>query len=196
MPALKSSEATSQSTRRECTSGNSRGFDDGVPAGREDAMGQVITDRSRESQQFLTFLLDDQEYGLEIFKIREIRGYSPITPIPNVPPHVRGVMNLRGTVLPVIDLHMKFHLPVVEYNRFTVIVIATVGEKTVGLLVDAVSDVLMVGRDAIREAPDFGASVDTRFINGVFQSREHLAVALNLEELLTDCELAVPQPVE
>jgi purine-binding chemotaxis protein CheW len=101
-------------------------------------------------------------------------------------------MNLRGTVLPVVDLRMKFHLPAVDYNRFTVIVIATVGEKTVGLLVDAVSDVLTVGLDAIREAPDFGAAVDTRFINGVFQSKDRLAVALNLEELLTESELAAP----
>jgi purine-binding chemotaxis protein CheW len=102
-------------------------------------------------------------------------------------------MNLRGTVLPVVDLRMKFHLPPVEYSKYTVIVIATVGEKTVGLLVDAVSDVLMVANDAMREAPDFGAAVDTRFINGVFQSREHLTVALNLEELLTEVELTLPQ---
>jgi purine-binding chemotaxis protein CheW len=158
-------------------------------------MKVAATNQVQESQQFLTFLLEEQEYGLEIFKIREIRGYAPITPIPNVPAHVRGVMNLRGTVLPVIDLRMKFHLPQVEYNKFTVIVIATVANKTVGLLVDAVSDVLTVGLDAIREAPDFGAAVDTRFINGVFQSREHLAVALNLEELLTESELALPQAV-
>jgi purine-binding chemotaxis protein CheW len=104
-------------------------------------------------------------------------------------------MNLRGTVLPVVDLRMKFNLPAVEYNKFTVIVIATVGEKTVGLLVDAVSDVLMVANDAMREAPDFGAAVDTRFINGVFQSKERLTVALNLEELLSECELALPQSI-
>jgi purine-binding chemotaxis protein CheW len=159
------------------------------------AMKAVVANQVQESQQFLTFLLEDQEYGLEIFKIREIRGYAPITPIPNVPSHVRGVMNLRGTVLPVIDLRMKFHLPAVEYSKYTVIVIATVGDKTVGLLVDAVSDVLTVGLDVIREAPDFGAAVDTRFINGVFQSREHLAVALNLEELLSESELALPQAV-
>lgn len=158
-------------------------------------MNAAATNQVQESQQFLTFLLEEQEYGLEIFKIREIRGYAPITPIPNVPAHVRGVMNLRGTVLPVIDLRMKFHLPQVEYNKFTVIVIATVANKTVGLLVDAVSDVLTVALDAIREAPDFGAAVDTRFINGVFQSREHLAVALNLEELLTESELALPPAV-
>jgi purine-binding chemotaxis protein CheW len=102
-------------------------------------------------------------------------------------------MNLRGTVLPVIDLRMKFKLPAVEYNKYTVIVIATVGDKTVGLLVDAVSDVLMVPKDSIREAPDFGSAVDTRFINGVFQSKERLTVALNLEELLTESELIVPQ---
>jgi purine-binding chemotaxis protein CheW len=159
-------------------------------------MNASVAIKAQESHQYLTFLLDDQEYGLEIFKIREIRGYAPITPIPNVPPHVRGVMNLRGTVLPVIDLRMKFHLAQVEYNKFTVIVIATVGEKTVGLLVDAVSDVLMVNQDEIRDAPDFGTAVDTRFINGVFQSRDRLTVALDLEELLTDCELAIPQSVE
>src|ERR1700723_3751306 len=146
-----------------------------------------------KSQQFLTFLLDDQEYGLEIFKIREIRGYAPVTPIPNVPPHVRGVMNLRGTVLPVIDLRMKFRLPPIEYNKFTVIVIAMVGAKMVGLLVDAVSDVLQVTQEAMRAAPDFGSAVDTRFIDGVFQTREHLAVALNLEKLLNDIELSMPQ---
>jgi purine-binding chemotaxis protein CheW len=157
---------------------------------------KVMTERKlQESQQFLTFLLDDQEYGLEIFKIREIRGYAPITPIPNVPPHVRGVMNLRGTVLPVVDLRMKFHLPPVEYNKYTVIVIAAVGDKTVGLLVDAVSDVLMVADKDIREAPDFGASVDTRFINGVFESRERLTVALNLEKLLSESELTLPQSI-
>lgn len=146
-----------------------------------------------ESSQFLTFLLDEQEYGLELFKIQEIRGYAPVTPIPNVPAHVRGVMNLRGTVLPVIDLRMKFRLPPIEYSKFTVIVIAMVADKMVGLLVDAVSDVLHVTREAMRAVPDFGSAVDTRFIDGVFQTREHLAVALNLEKLLSDTDLTVPQ---
>jgi purine-binding chemotaxis protein CheW len=103
------------------------------------------------------------------------------------------VMNLRGTVLPVVDLRMKFHLPAIEYNKFTVIVIAMVGEKMVGLVVDAVSDVLQVKQENMRAAPDFGAAVDTRFIDGVFQTREHLAVALNLEKLLSDIELTVQQ---
>jgi purine-binding chemotaxis protein CheW len=87
---------------------------------------------------------------------------------------------------------MKFRLPEVEYSKFTVIVIAKVEEKTVGLLVDAVSDVLHVSQKYLRPAPDFGADVETDFINGVFQTREHLAVALNLEKLLTASELALP----
>jgi len=165
------------------------------PFGRKKGI-QMSTPRGLEAghaQQYLTFLLDEREYGLELFKIQEICGYAPITPIPNLPAHVRGVMNLRGTVLPVIDLRMKFRLPVVTYNKFTVIVIAKVDGKTVGLLVDAVSDVLQVTQEEMRTAPDFGTAVDTRFIQGVFQTRDHLAVALNLEELLTESELAVPE---
>lgn len=156
-------------------------------------MATNIEQQSQLGKQYLTFLLEEQEYGLELFKIQEICGYAPITPIPNLPPHVRGVMNLRGTVLPVIDLRMKFRLPAVEYNKFTVIVIAKVKEKTVGLLVDAVSDVLQVTPEQIRDAPDFGTSVDTEFIRGVFQTRDHLAVALNLEKLLTESELVAPE---
>jgi purine-binding chemotaxis protein CheW len=159
-------------------------------------MKAMLKHQPPATSQFLTFLLDEQEYGLELFKIQEIRGYAPVTPIPNVPAHVRGVMNLRGTVLPVVDLRMKFRLPPIEYNKFTVIVIAMVGDKMVGLLVDAVSDVLQVTQESMRTAPDFGSAVDTRFIDGVFQTRERLAVALNLEKLLSDIELAVPQTDE
>jgi purine-binding chemotaxis protein CheW len=159
-------------------------------------MKAIVKQQVEESNQFLTFLLDEQEYGVELFKIQEIRGYAPVTPIPNVPAHVRGVMNLRGTVLPVVDMRMKFKLPPVEYNKFTVIVIAMVSEKMVGLLVDAVSDVLNVTQSEMRAAPDFGAAVDTRFIHGVFQTKERLAVALDLEKLLCESELAVAETVQ
>jgi purine-binding chemotaxis protein CheW len=144
-----------------------------------------------ESRQFLTFLLEQQEYGLELLKVQEIRGYTPITPIPNVRAHVRGVINLRGTVLPVIDLRIRFGLPPVDYSKFTVIVIAKVGERVVGLLVDAISDVMEVTREAMRGAPDFGTAVDVRFINGVFETRERLAVALNLDLLFQEADLVV-----
>lgn len=147
----------------------------------------------RPVHQFLTFLLYGREYGLELFRIQEICGYTPITPIPNLPAYVRGVMNLRGTVLPVIDLRMKFRLPTAEYTKFTVIIIAKVDTKIVGLLVDAVSDVLRLKQEDLRAAPEFGAEVDTSFIDGVFETREHMAVALNLENLLTENEITVPE---
>jgi purine-binding chemotaxis protein CheW len=159
------------------------------------AMSTTQGAQTGHPQQYLTFLLDEREYGLELYKIQEICGYAPITPIPNLPPHVRGVMNLRGTVLPVIDLRMKFRLAAVEYNKFTVIVIARVESKTVGLLVDAVSDVLQVAPEQMRSAPDFGTAVDTRFIQGVFETRDRLAVAVDLEKLLTENELTVPEGV-
>jgi len=155
---------------------------------------RTIVEKQAEAQQFLTFLLADQVYGVDLYKIQEIRGYTPATPIPNVSPHITGVMNLRGTVLPVIDLRIKFGLPAVEYDKFTVIVIAMVGEKMAGLLVDAVSDVLQVAQEQMREAPDFGAAVDTRFIQGVFETKEHLAIVLDLERLLQRDEISILEP--
>ena len=148
---------------------------------------------SRDVNQYLTFLLNNEEYGLELLRIQEIRGYSAATPIPNVSPYVRGVINLRGTVLPVVDLRIRFGIPAVEYNKFTVIVITTFGTKMVGLLVYAVSDVLEVNAEAMQPPPDFGASVNTEFIQGVFATREGLAVALNLEKLL-EADLLSGQP--
>lgn len=154
-------------------------------------MRMPTTKPVQRAQQFLTFLLEGQEYGLELLTIQEIRGYTPTTPIPNVRPYICGVMNLRGAVLPVVDLRVRFSLPVVAYDKFTVIVVAMVGDKMVGLVVDAVSDVLEVPDQNLREAPDFGPSVDTRFIKGVFQTRERLAVALDLGKLLDEQDIAV-----
>jgi len=151
-------------------------------------------EQAAKLHHFLTFTLGEQIYGVDLFRIQEIRGYTPATPILNVQPHIKGVMNLRGTVLPVIDLRLKFGLPSVEYDKFTVIVIAMVGEKMAGLLVDAVSDVLHVAEDGIREAPDFGATVDTRFISGVFETKDHLAIALNLEKLLQEDAVSALAP--
>jgi len=141
------------------------------------------------AQQFLTFLVQEQEYGLDLLTIKEIQAYTPVTAIPNVPSYVRGVMNLRGTVLPVVDLRMRFGLPVREYDKFTVVLIAMISGKMVGLLVDAISDVITVEAEQLRPAPDFGPAVDSRFIDSVFQTHDRLAVVLNLDKLLADQEI-------
>jgi len=140
--------------------------------------------------QYLTFSLGQEEYGIEILKVQEIKGYSAITPIPNTPSHVKGVMNLRGTVVPVVDLRSKFAMESVAYNKFTVIIVVTVGSKIAGLVVDAVSDVLNIPASEIRPAPDFGSRTDTRFITGMANSGDKLAVLLDIDRLLGEEELA------
>ncbi len=146
-------------------------------------------------EQFLTFMLDNQEFGVPLQRVQEIRGYTRITPLPHVPPHIIGVINLRGTVLPVVDLRIKFGKPPVEYTKFTVIVIAKIGTKGMGLLVDAVSDVLALSPDAVEAAPDFGSapdaqSVDRRVIKGIIKTEDRLAVLLDLDNLTASDQAA------
>lgn len=145
---------------------------------------------SGEVHQFLTFRLANEQYGVEILKVQEIKGFSAITPIPHTPPHVKGAMNLRGSIIPVVDLRVKFALAAAEFDKFTVIVIVRVGSRTVGLVVDAVSDVLDIPRGDIQPAPDLGTQVDVRFIAGVAHAGDHLVLLLDLERVLCDDELA------
>jgi purine-binding chemotaxis protein CheW len=126
---------------------------------------------------------------VEILKVQEIKGYSAITPIPNTPAYLKGVMNLRGTIIPVVDLRAKFGMAEAEYNQFTVIIVVTVGAKIMGLVVDAVSDVLNIPRTDIQETPDFGAQVDARFINGMAKAGEKLVVLLDIDKVLSGEEL-------
>lgn len=134
--------------------------------------------------QFLTFQLQDEEYGLEILRVQEIKGYSKVTPLPNTPPEVKGVMNLRGTVVPIIDLRTRFGLASAEYTRFTVIIVVTVGTKVAGLVVDAVSDVLNVEAKEMVPTPDLGSGVDTSFMTGIARNGERLVSLLNIDRLV------------
>jgi purine-binding chemotaxis protein CheW len=142
-----------------------------------------------EGSQYLTFALGTEEYGIDILRVQEIRGYAPVTPIPNTPPHIKGVMNLRGTIIPVIDFRAKLAMRETEYNQFTVIIVVTVGTKVVGLIVDAVSDVLDIPRADIQATPDFGAQVDARFINGMAKAGDKLVVLLDIDRLLGGDEI-------
>ncbi|MFM7230873.1 MAG: chemotaxis protein CheW [bacterium] len=134
-------------------------------------------------QQFLTFCLGQEEYGIEILDVQEIKGYSPVTPIPNAPSHVKGLMNLRGAVVPVVDLRARFGMAAQDYTPFTVIIVVKVGHKVVGLIVDAVSDVLDVNADQLEATPDCGAAVDTSFLTGIAHSGERLIGLLQVERV-------------
>jgi purine-binding chemotaxis protein CheW len=137
-----------------------------------------------DGSQFLTFTLGAEEYGVEILKVQEIKGYSAITPIPNTPSYVKGVMNLRGAIIPIVDLRAKLAMPEAAYNQFTVIIVVRVGPKTVGVVVDAVSDVLNIPAKDVQPTPDFGAQVDARFISGLAKTGDRLVVLLDIDKVL------------
>src|SRR5262249_3035846 len=137
-----------------------------------------------DGAQFLTFALGDEEYGVAILNVQEIKGYAPVTPIPNTPAWVRGVMNLRGTIVPVIDLRLRLGMPATEYGPFTVIVVLAVAAKVVGAIVDSVSDVLTIPEADVQTAPDLGVGIDVRFVSGIAQANDKLVVLLDAETLL------------
>ncbi len=141
-----------------------------------------------DQHQFLTFALGAEEYGVEILKIQEIKGFSTITPLPNAPAHVKAVLNLRGTIVPIIDLRKKFGLPEVDYTQFTVIVVVQVMAKIMGFIVDAVSDVLTVTGADIQPTPDLHGQVDTTFLNGLAKAGEKLVILLDIDKVLTAAE--------
>jgi purine-binding chemotaxis protein CheW len=143
--------------------------------------------------KYLTFRLADEEYGLEILKVREIIGLLPITSLPRTPIFVRGVINLRGKVIPVIDLRKKFELDVTDdTDQSCIIVVDVTGESgtiQVGILVDSVSEVLDIRGEDIEEAPAFGASVDTAFILGMAKAKGGVKILLNIEKVLSPSDL-------
>jgi purine-binding chemotaxis protein CheW len=156
-------------------------------------MNEATIDKANHAgdvQQFLTFALGQEEYGVEILKIQEIKGFSTITPLPNAPTFIKGVLNLRGTIVPIVDLRKKFSLPEVGYTKFTVIVVVQIQGKIMGFIVDAVSDVLNVARTDIQPTPDLYGQVDTSFINGLAKTGEKLVILLDIEKVLTTAEAA------
>jgi purine-binding chemotaxis protein CheW len=145
--------------------------------------------------QNLTFKLGREEYAIEILRVQEIRGHSRITPIPNTPDYVKGVINLRGTVVPVVDLRRRLGMPETSDMRFSAIVVVTVGTKIVGLFVDEVSDVVDIPHAEVQAPPEFGAQADTRLIAGLVHVGERLIVLLSLDTILRDDPSApLPSP--
>ena len=148
-----------------------------------------------DTQQYLTFTLGQEEYGVPILTVQEIKGYVAATPIPHTPAFIKGVMDLRGIIMPVIDLRVKFGMRTEEYDQFTVIIVVKVKTKMLGLVVDAVSDVLSVKSGEMQAAPEFGGQVDTRFIHGLAKAGEKLVVLLDLDRVLSEEEFTTVSAV-
>lgn len=164
-------------------------------------MANIVTGASNKSEsaltgnmtqedgtQYLTFILAGEEYGVDILCVQEIRGWDSATPIPNAPPHIKGVINLRGTIVPIVDLRLCFGLDSVQYSPLTVVIVLRVesgqSSRIMGIVVDAVSDVYTLAAGQLKSAPDLGASIDTSYIRGLASIGEKMVILLEINSLL------------
>jgi purine-binding chemotaxis protein CheW len=153
-------------------------------------MGEQVLERaSTKAGKYLTFVLADEEYGLEILKVREIIGLMPITAVPRTPEFVKGVINLRGKVIPVVDLRLKFSMVEAEHTEETCIIVVDVGRVEMGIIVDKVSEVLDIDPEEIEDTPSFGTSVDTDFILGMGKANNKVTILLDISKVLTAADV-------
>ena len=154
---------------------------------------QTATGTSRE---LLTFTLGNEEYGIDILKVQEIRGYEAVTTIANAPEFIKGVINLRGVIVPIVDMRIKFKLDKVTYDDTTVVIILSVASRIVGMVVDGVSDVTTLKADEIKPAPEFGSSLDTKYLQGLGTADERMIILVDIEKLMTSRDMELIESAE
>lgn len=139
----------------------------------------------------LAFKLGNEEYGIKILKVQEIRGYETVTRIASAPEHVKGVVNLRGTIVPIVDMRIKFKLGEPTYNQFTVVIILNIQDRVVGMVVDSVSDVISLTADQIKPAPDMGGALNTDYLVGLGTVDERMIILVDIDRMMTSEEMGV-----
>ena len=144
---------------------------------------------ARQGRELLTFTLGSEEYGIDILKVQEIRGYDAVTRIANAPEFIKGVINLRGIIVPIVDMRIKFNLGEVDYNQFTVVIILNVANRVVGIVVDGVSDVITLTPEQLKPAPEFGASLDTQYITGLGTVDDRMLILIDIEKLMSSRDM-------
>jgi purine-binding chemotaxis protein CheW len=163
-----------------------------ITALESQAVAQGVASASRE---FLTFRLGAEEYGIDILKVQEIRSYETPTRIANAPEFIKGVVNLRGVIVPIIDLRMKFELGDAAYDSFTVVVILNVAGRTVGAVVDSVSDVLELKDEQVKPAPQFNALLDAGYITGIGNvkqgEQDRMLILVDIERLMSSADMGL-----
>jgi purine-binding chemotaxis protein CheW len=155
----------------------------------------VVAPAAYGSGEYLAFTLGNEEYGVEILKVQEIRGYEPPTQIPNAPPFIKGVVNLRGIIVPIVDMRIKFNLEQVSYDAFTVVIILNLVGRVVGMVVDGVSDVLTLSPEEIRPAPEFGSAVETEYVVGLGAIDKRMLILVDIEKLMTSTDMGLTGPM-
>lgn len=141
------------------------------------------------ANEFLTFTLGREEYGIDILRVQEIRGYDAVTTLANMPDFIKGVINLRGIIVPIIDMRIKFHLGNVEYNQFTVVIILNVAHRVIGMVVDGVSDVITLNAEQIKPSPEFGSTLDTKYVTGIGAVEDRMLILIDIEKLMTSSDM-------
>ena len=152
-------------------------------------------DLDDDNDQYLTFILAGEEYGVDILRVQEIKGWQEATEIPNTPEYIQGVINIRGTVVPIVDLRTRFKLEFLEYGTTTVVIVLLVksekGSRMMGIVVDAVSDVYNVSAEQMRATPDFGSSINIEVVQGLAAIEDKMVIMLDIDKLLNSHELEV-----
>ncbi len=157
---------------------------------------EAVTEKKERTSldgKFLTFVLGDEIYGIEILKAREIIGLMDITTVPQTPDYMKGVVNLRGKVIPVIDLRMKFSMQEEEHTQETCVIVVEVNGTSIGLIVDSVSEVSDINGAEIEDAPNFGQGIDTDFIMGLGKVKEKIIILLDIDAVLSTSELEMAE---
>ena len=147
--------------------------------------------QSQDMNEFLSFVLGEEHYALDIISVKEIRGYEPVTKIANAPPFIKGVINLRGDIVPIIDLRIKFNVGNADYNEFTIVIMLNVLDRIVGIVVDGVSDVIRLTDDEVRPPPEFGVAFDSRYLRGLASVGDSMVILINIESLISSDELGL-----
>ena len=141
--------------------------------------------------EFLAFTLGQEEYGIDIQRVQELRGYDTVTRIANAPEHIKGVVNLRGTIVPIIDMRIKFNLGTPSYDQFTVVIILNIGSRVMGMVVDSVSDVITLTPEQVKPAPEMGSVLDTGYLIGLGTLDERMLILVDIDKLMSSEEMGL-----
>ncbi|WP_233556245.1 chemotaxis protein CheW [Noviherbaspirillum sedimenti] len=141
--------------------------------------------------EFLAFTLGKEEYGIDILKVQEIRGYEAVTRIANAPEFVKGVINLRGIIVPIVDMRIKFNLGEPTYDQFTVVIILNIAGRIVGMVVDSVSDVITLNAGQIKAAPEMGTAFNTDYLIGLGTLDERMLILIDIDKLMSSAEMGL-----
>ena len=149
------------------------------------------SDRDVSGREFLAFKLGEEEYGIDILKVQELRGYETCTRIANSPEFIKGVVNLRGIIVPIVDMRIKFNLGTPTYDQFTVVIILNINGRIVGMVVDSVSDVISLSPDQVKPAPEMGTALNTDYLIGLGTIDERMLILVDIDHLMSSEEMGL-----